>query len=84
VDKAVECTLEHEDEQCGHTCEQAVHGERRQRVRLEIAHQELDREPSGDPRREGADQSLTADAVAVVADELGQLQQCRGADDRCR
>src|SRR2546430_13512941 len=55
VDKPVEASLEHEDEQCAETCEEAVHGERRQRVRLEVAHQELDREPGGGSRTERAD-----------------------------
>src|SRR2546429_342972 len=84
VDNAVEATLEHEDEQCAETCEEAIHRERRQRVRLEVAHQELDREPRGGSRTERTDKCLAADAVAVMADELGQLEQGSGTDDRRR
>src|SRR6267378_1207374 len=73
VDNAVEGTLEHEDEQCSETREEAVHRERRERVRLEIAHQELDREPRGGPGTERAHERLASDAVTVMADQLGQL-----------
>src|SRR6266568_3712948 len=40
--------LEHEHEQCGSACEQAIRGERRQPVRLEVAHQEPHRRPGRD------------------------------------
>ena len=60
----------------------AVHGERRQRVRLEVAHEELDRKPGCGSRGERTDDRLASDAVALVADELRQLQQRGGADDR--
>src|SRR5437867_8435794 len=71
VDKVVEATLEHEDEQRAETGEEAVDGERRERVRLEVAHQELDREPCGSSCAERTDERLASDAVAVVADEVG-------------
>src|SRR6266576_6420613 len=70
VDKAVEATLEHEDEQCSETCEEAVNRERRQRVRLEVAHQELDREPRRGSGANRTDQGLASHAVAVMSDEF--------------
>ena len=66
----MEATLEHEDEQRNKTCKEAVHRERRQGVRLEIAHEELDRKPSGGSRAERTDDRLTSDAVALVAYEF--------------
>ncbi len=71
----MEATLEHEDEQCDETRDDAVHREGRQLVRLEVAHQELDCEPRGDAGAESSDEGLSADAVAVVADRSGSLRR---------
>ena len=81
VDKVVEGTLEHEDEQRTKTCKEAVHRERCQGVRLEIAHEELDRKPRGHSGAECTDDCLTSDAVALVAHELWEFQQGGRTDD---
>src|SRR5581483_4711622 len=65
-------------------CAEAVDGERRQRSRLEEAHQEAGCEIGGRGRADGGDERLPAHAVAVVTEELRQLQDGGGADDRRR
>jgi len=77
-------TLEHEHEQCTDTSAEAVHGERRQGVRLEVTHQELDRGPGGGACAERTDERLAANAVAVLAYEIGKLEEGGRTDDRRR
>src|SRR3954470_8772744 len=60
----------------------AVDGERSQAVGLEEAEQELHREVGGDRRAEGADQRLPVNVVALRAEQVGQLEDAGGADDR--
>src|SRR4051794_28019798 len=62
----------------------AVDGERRESVGLEVAQEKPDREVRGHSRTQGADEGLAANAVALLAEQLRELQQARGADDRRR
>src|SRR5579862_4313744 len=77
-------TLREEVNRRAEACAEAVDGKRRQRVRLEEAHDEAHREVRGGGGAERRDERLPADAVPVVAEELRQLQERRGADDRSR
>ena len=52
---------------------EAPEGERHERPRLEVAHQELDREVGGRRGADRADERLPANAVALVTEELRQL-----------
>src|SRR5205807_5541681 len=61
---------------------QAVDRERRERVAAEEPQQELDGEVRGDRGAGGAHGGGTAYAVALGAEQLGQLQRGRRADDR--
>src|SRR5579862_205654 len=60
----------------------AVERERQQRVRLEVAHEESDREVRRHGRTERADEGGPADAVALRAGEVRELERRGGADDR--
>src|SRR5262249_60258489 len=60
----------------------AVDGERRQAIGLEEAEQELDGEIGGDRGGDRPDQRLAADVVALRAEQLRQLEDARGTDDR--
>ena len=60
----------------------AVERERRQPVRLEEAQQEANREIRRHRRAERADESLAPHPVALVSEELRQLENRGGADDR--
>src|SRR4051794_37075972 len=60
----------------------AVDGEWSQAVGLEEAEQELHREIGGDRRAERADQRLAADVIPLRAQQIGQLEDAGGADDR--
>src|SRR5256714_2238738 len=64
--------------------EEAVDRERHECLRLEEAHQEADREVGRDGGTEGPDERLTPHAVPRAAEELGQLEDRGGADDRRR
>src|SRR5436305_6056716 len=65
-------------------CEEAVDRERHERLRFEEAHQEADREVGRDRGAERPDERLAAHAVPRAAEELGQLEDRGGADDRRR
>ena len=56
---------------------EAVDAERRQALRLEVAHQELRREVRGDAGDDRADERLRADAVAEMPGEVGDLVDAR-------
>src|SRR4051812_42604299 len=60
----------------------AIDGERSQAVRLEEAEQELHRKICGDGCAERADQRLAADVIALRAEQVGELEDAGGADDR--
>src|SRR5262249_30231653 len=63
---------------------EAVDRERHERLRLEEPHQEAHRKVGGQRRAERPDERLAADAVALAAEELGELERRGGADDRRR
>src|SRR5438477_503020 len=65
-------------------CEEAVDRERHERLRLEEAHQEANREVGRDRGAERSDERLAAHAVPRAAEELGQLEDRGGTDDRRR
>src|SRR4051794_15545371 len=73
VDKAVERSLDHEHEECRKSCKQAIPGERREAVRLEIPHQELHRSPRGKSGANSSGERGAAYAVAVRAEQVGKL-----------
>lgn len=52
------------------------------RFRLEEPHQEPDGDEGGEAGGDGAGDSLTADAVAEVPGEIGDLVHTGGQDDR--
>src|SRR3954447_26141145 len=60
----------------------AVDGERGEAVGLEEAQEELHGEIGGHRGAERADQSLTTDVVALGSEQLRQLENARGPDDR--
>src|SRR4051795_6291184 len=60
----------------------AVDGERGQAIGLEEAQQELDGEVGGYRGADGPDQGLPADVVPLRAQELRQLEETGGPDDR--
>src|SRR5690242_12411610 len=62
----------------------AVDGEWCQPVGLEEAQQKLDGEVGGDGRADRPDEGLPADVVALRAEELRQLENPGGSDDRRR
>src|SRR5664280_1408992 len=64
--------------------DEAVDRERGERPGGEVTGQETHREVRGDARRDAPGEDLRADAVAVVAEQVGQLVDARGQDDRRR
>src|SRR6478672_10174390 len=64
--------------------DQAVDGERREAVGLEVLHEEAHRQVGGDGGAERAHQRRAAHAVTLVPGQLGQLEDRGGADDRRR
>src|SRR5438477_12894262 len=66
----------------GDSSDEAVHGEGPQRLGLEEADEKPDRAVGGDAGEEGAHESLAAYTVAEVAEEVGDLVEPCGRDDR--
>ena len=60
----------------------AVDGERDQRFRFEVVDEEAHREDRRHGGDYAADERLAADPVAEVAEQVGQLDDARGEDDR--
>ena len=73
--QAAALDLEGEVERGGDAGGDAVGGERRQAVGLEVAHQEAHGEIRGRGRAERADERRAAHAVAARAEQVGQLEQ---------
>src|SRR5207244_3270151 len=61
---------------------EAVHGERHQRARLEVAREEAHRNIRRESGGDAADDHLAADVVAVVPEKIRKLVDARRKDDR--